>query len=199
MVKLDRFQREAFIEQRSAVHVANLMTAAGALIGFCAQQAIWETVVATGKMPVQDSDRPERGAFLVMRPNESVQFFFGKLLDSYLVPDSHEAVPLGPGQHTLWSYFAALVAKHGGQPLTDEQLDEIFRNTANTIGTQQFGQPRLPEAVKLQIAPRYALNRSWPAIKNILTTEVPEAREVSGLHPRLAPAYWPAVITGVTL
>jgi hypothetical protein len=172
------------------VHAETLLTVVGALAGFAAQHAIWETIVKPGKLPLHGGNQPEAGAFVVMSAKNGETYYFGDLLNSYLVPQDRGAASLGPGMHSLWGFLSAAVTQCGGKPLTMEEIGEIFGNTASTVGGSQFGIPRFPEGHGTGIAPRQALNAGWPIAKNILSrTDAPTKNgEV------LWTGHWPTVL-----
>jgi hypothetical protein len=186
VLKLQGGLLKAASDQRG-VHVETLMTMVGALAGFSAQHAIWETVVKTGRMPEDGGRNIKAGAFAVIDTKSAEKYYFGDLLNSYLIPQN---APLGPGQNTLWSFLAAAVQESGGAPVPPEQVAEIFRNAAQTVGGPQFGVPRLPEGRRTRLSPREALNALWPAAVKILSHE--GAPGASG--QRLSPGYWPTLI-----
>jgi hypothetical protein len=169
------------------VHVETLMTTAGALAGFAAQHAIWETVVKTGRMPETGGANPNAGAFVVATTRNGERYYFGDLLNSYIVPQGH---PLGPGVHTLWNYLAGIVTASGGRPVSNEEIAEIFRNAAGTVGGPSFGVPRVPQGHASRIAPAEALRALWPATRKLLSRE----HTIAGKVQKLAPAHWPHAI-----
>jgi hypothetical protein len=166
------------------VHVQTLMTTAGALAGFAAQHAVWETVVKTGRMPETGGANLNAGAFVVASTQKGERYYFGDLLNSYIVPQGH---PLGPGAHTLWNFLAGIVTASGGKPVSNEEIAEIFRNAATTVGGPSFGVPRVPQGHASRIAPREALRSLWPAARRVLSRE----HTIAGKVQQLAPAYWP--------
>jgi hypothetical protein len=167
-------------------HVETLMTMLGAIAGFSAQHAIWETVVKTGKMPEHGGENPAAGAFVVAGTHTAEKYYFGDLLNSYLIP---QVAPLGPGRLTLWTFTEAAVKRCGRQPMTPDDINEIFRNAAATVGTAQFGLPRLPRQHRPSMMPRNALNRAWPRVKLILSRD-----DAPGAEGRtLSPGHWPFV------
>jgi hypothetical protein len=178
---------EQAAKDQRRVHAETLMTMVGALAGFSAQHAIWETVVQTGKLPANGGPNMNAGAFVVATMKNGEAYYFGDLLNSYLIPQNH---PLGPGQHTLWSFLAAAVQSSGGQPLGPQEVGEIFKNSAATMGGPQFGVPRLPDAHRPRLSPRAALNALWPATRKLLDRD--DAPGAQGR--RLSPAHWPTVI-----
>jgi hypothetical protein len=189
LTNLQKFFLDALKNDRG-IHVETLMTVIGALAGFSAQHAIWETVVKSGKLPVHGGDKHDSGAFVMVGPVGGETYYFGNLLNSYLVNESKEIAPLGPGPYNLWGFLAAVVVNNGREPLTSEQVSEIFSNVATTIGTPQFGQPRSPVGHEAQIMPRDALKTYWPSAKIVLSRD--DAPGAKGR--RLSPAYWPMVI-----
>jgi hypothetical protein len=175
-------------KDQRGVHVETMMTIAGALAGFSAQHAIRETVVKTGKLPESGGRNLNGGAFVVVSTANGETYYFGDLLNSYLIPQNH---PLGPGQYTLWSFLAAAVQDSGGKPLSPQEVGEIFKNSTATAGSPQFGVPRLPEAHRPRWSPREALNAFWPLAVEALSSE---ANVPGRKGQRLAPSHWPAAI-----
>jgi hypothetical protein len=180
------------VEHGGRLHIETLLTVVGAIAGFSAQHAIWETIVKPGKMPAVDPDNLERGAFVQMQTKSGEVFYFGNLLNSYIFPASKEVAPYWPGQYTLCNYLAFRVARCGGRPIDREQLGDILRNAVGTIGTPQFGLPRLPEDHTPSITPRDAVNRFWSSVRQILSRD--DAAAIAGVRRRLSPAHWPAVV-----
>jgi len=172
------------------VHAETLMVVVGALAGFAAQHAIWETIVKPGRLPVHGGNQPETGAFVIMTAKNGETFYFGDLLNSYLVPQDRGAASLGPGVHSLWGFLSAGVIQCGQQPITMEEIGEIFSNTAGTVGGPQFGLPRFPAGHGSGLAPRQALNLGWPIAKGILSRN--DAPERNG--EVLWVGHWPAIL-----
>ncbi len=173
------------------VHSETALTMIGALAGFSAQHAIWETVVKTGKLPVSGIGPAfDDGAFVLVETKTSETFYFGNLLNSYLVPTDSKLATFGPGPFTLWSILAGVVIKCGGKPVSAEEYGEIFRNVGATVGTARFGEPRLPKNHQSSMTPRNALNRAWPHARKILKRD-----DIPGFEGRsLEIGYWPTVI-----
>ncbi len=169
------------------IHVQSLMTTIGALAGFSAQHAIWETIIRTGKLAAHDGEGRKRGAFVLAQTETDEKFYFGDLLDSYLIP---RQVALGPGPHTLWNLLAATVESCGGRPLPLREIEEIFRNAAATFGSPRFGVPRLPPGDMPAMTPRQALNRAWPKARVILGRSYARTALVKSLPL----AYWPTAV-----
>jgi len=167
------------------VHVETLMTVVGALAGYSAQYAIRETLVNPGKMP----EYGPGGAFVMVDTKTAEKYYFGDLLNSYLIPENNEATAVGPGPYTLWGFLASAVTQCGRRPIGPDEIREIFKHTAATVGTAQFGESRLPKEHSSAMPPRSALNRAWPKVRAILArTDGPADGKA------LWPGYWPTVI-----
>jgi len=173
------------------VHSETALTMIGALAGFSAQHAIRESIVKTGKLPENGvGTAHDDGAFVIVKTESRKTFYFGDLLNSYLVPTSGKLTIFGPGQFTLWGILAAATTQCGAKPLSIEETQEIFRNTATVIGTAQFGEPRLPKDHQSSMTPQRALNRAWPHVQNILSRN-----DIPGFENRsLKIEYWPTVV-----
>jgi hypothetical protein len=173
------------------VHIETMLTIVGALAGFSAQHVIWETIVKPGKLPVHGVGAAfNDGAFVLAEAVTAEKFYFGDLLNSYLVPTGGELAKFGPGRYTLWGFVTAAVIRCGRKPLTREEIGEIFSNTAATVGSALFGEPRLPKVHRPAMLPRNALNRAWPKVRDILARPDPASPNGSPLSV----SYWPMVI-----
>jgi len=158
------------------VHVETLMSVVGALAGFAAQHAVWEQLRAGGRPLAKD-------AFGVATTASGEKFYFGDLLNGYLIPE-------GARDWTLWGFTAA-AAVEAGLPEADlPDYADMFRHVTSTIGTADFGIPRAPPAHRPHILPRAALGMFWPRTAFILSQTdgpVPDSHGV-------APEHWTAII-----
>jgi hypothetical protein len=158
------------------VHVETLMTVVGSLAGFAAQQAVWDRIRKAGKPVSKDG-------FAVATTASGEKFYFGDLLNGYLIPE-------GARDWTLWG-FAAAAAVEAGLPETAlPDYADMFRHVTETIGTAAFGIPRVPEDHRPHLMPREALARFWPRAKSIL-----ERTDGPGPVPKgVAAEHWPAIL-----
>jgi hypothetical protein len=165
------------------VHAETILTMVGALAGFAAQHAIWETLVKAGTLPEHGVGNAfDEGAFVLVETTSREKFYFGDLLNSYLVPTPGKLAAYGPGAHTLWAFLISGVEQCGRRPLAREAVTEIFAHSASVVGTSLFGSPRLPPGNRPSITPRAALCRAWPNTRELLECE------------QLPVAYWPTLI-----
>jgi hypothetical protein len=160
------------LKTERGVHAETLLTAVGALAGFSAQHAIWKSIVEPGKLPAHGGKDMAAGAFVVAEGKNGEAYYFGDLLNSYLLPQQTRYAP--PATLTLFSFVAGAVASSGGKPLGNAELQEIFANASRTVGGPDFGKPRLPAGHTPGLMPREALNKLWPTAKQALQFRDPK-------------------------
>ena len=170
------------------VAVETIMTAAGALAGYAAQNAIREGLVATGKLPLHGGKDPKAGAFVIVKAKDSQTYYFGDLLNSYLVPQP-PVTHSPPATATLYSLTAAAVASTGGTPMVGDEVGMIFAHVSKTTGGPDFGKPSSPDLPKPERTARQELDRLWPKAAAILL-----GRDEATRGKSLEPALWPGVI-----
>lgn len=129
-----------------------ILTAIGALAGFAAQHGIWEAVVKPGKMAIQQ-------AFVVVETRLGETYFFGDFLNNILATEK-------PQYLSVWRIISGAARAMGATELPD--LVPIFKHSAETVGTAQFGLPNLPEGHTPAMLPRDALIRFWPQCLKLL-------------------------------
>lgn len=129
-----------------------ILTAIGALTGFAAQHGIWEAVVKPGKMAIQQ-------AFVVVETRSGETYFFGDFLNNILATPKPEYL-------SVWRIIGSAAKAMGALELPD--LTPIFKHCAETVGTAQFGVPRLPDEHTPAMLPRDALVRFWPQVSKML-------------------------------
>lgn len=171
------------IKDERGVHVETLMAAAGAIAGFSAQYTIRKTVVEAGVLPLHGGRDFNAGAFVIAQGKDGQEYYYGDLLNSYLLP---QAAPLGPGPYTLYGFLSYSVKKEGGRPTSKETLVEIFKSATRSAGSGEFGRFTLPEKHWPKVPARELLNRYWSGARGILS----KARSAQGTA--LPVKYWPA-------
>jgi hypothetical protein len=122
----------------------------GALSGFGCQMAIREGFIKPGIVT-------EDKAFVVVRTKDGGKYFFGDFLNAPL---------LAEGQISVWSLVAGAAQKSGAKELPSVQ--EIVAYNAKTLGTKDFGVPRIPEQYRSQQLPIDVLKKDWPAMEKLL-------------------------------
>jgi hypothetical protein len=149
--------RDMFIaEYVSRVHQAPaILNALGACAGFAAQIAVWRELVFP-------KDR-NPGDFLVLvtKPSGDV-LFFGEAINQFLF-STH------PDRLSFLSLAAGTLAKKSQLP----DIGELLGHVARSIGSDSFGEPRVPASVDLSELPRTALARTWGKTAQILKNRRP--------------------------
>ena len=129
-----------------------ILTAVGALAGFAAQHGIWEAVVKPGKMALQQ-------AFVIVETRSGETYFFGDFLNNILATQKPEYL-------SVWKIVGSAAKAMGATELPD--LVPMFKYSAETVGSPQFGIPNLPESHTPSLLPRDALIRFWPGALKML-------------------------------
>jgi hypothetical protein len=141
--------------------VPSMLNALGSCAGFAAQVAVWRTLVLpTGRNP---------GDFFVYvgKPNEIL--FYGEAINQFLIST--------PPDRLSFLSLAASTLRNASE-LFD--IGELAGHVAQTVGTEDFGIPRVPPSVDLPELPRAALARTWGKATHILEA--------------CRPAEWPALL-----
>ena len=145
------------MKDERGVHCETLLTAAGALAGFAAQQALWEGMIKPGKLAIGE-------AFRVIEAGSGETFFFGEATDDMLVS-------MDPKHQSLWRTISEPWLAQGGEQMPE--ISSLLRHCAASAGGTQFGIPRLPESHLPSMLPRMALERFWPGVRMLLSLAEP--------------------------
>ncbi len=145
------------LRDERGIHCETILTVAGALAGYSAQQALWEGMVKPGKLAITE-------AFTVVETNSGATYFFGDAPDAILAS-------MEPKHLSIWKIVAGGVLAGGGDHLPE--IGNLLRHCAATAGTSAFGLPRLPDDHLPSILPRAALERFWPTARLLLALAEP--------------------------
>lgn len=127
------------------------------------QMAIRDHFIRLGQISLQR-------AFVVMETKDSGTYFFGDIINEGIVSPH-------PKQLALWSFVGGAAQHVGAKELPN--LEDIFAHVARSIGTPQFGLPRLPPENALRERPIDLLNKFWNPVRNYMALNVQSA----GLWP----------------
>jgi hypothetical protein len=193
---IDRLREElmTWLETERGIHPQTLLVSVGALAGFAAQNAALERVanrdipLPPGADPMEQEDLGHylrtSGLLMVATAKSGEKFYFGDLINGYLVQQTTSDYP-------LWSIVAAVAVEAG--VAADELPDymALFGHAADSIGTPEFGVLQVDEAHQPQITPREALDMFWPRTRLILMRT-----DGAGLAKgrSLKSEHWPLVI-----
>jgi hypothetical protein len=154
-----------------AIQHEAVLCALGALAGYAAQQAIREAVVKPGKLTLDQ-------AFVVIETRSGEVFFFGDLLNAVIVSkDGGQNGTRDKGHASIWKIVSDGGYEAGAINLPD--VTDMIKHCAATVGGQEFGIPRVPDAHMPAVLPREAVSRLWPTAR----------RRLSGVEPMSWPLH----------
>jgi hypothetical protein len=150
------------VKTERGIQAETLLVAAGALTGYAAIHAVFEAYLKRGRAQVGDAQAASTGKAIVeVKGKDGQTYYFGDLINSFL------AASPGPVSRPffVWGYLAG-VAINSGVPAAElPDLNEMFKHAASTVGTPEFGVPRMPANLKPMLTPRQAVDRLWPAVR----------------------------------
>jgi hypothetical protein len=141
------------IKQTGQVHPETLLTAIGALAGFCVQMSVRKTVIERQKL-ASDTVLVE-----VTTKNDEV-YYFSDLMN-WMLFENMDQPP-----YSIWAYVLAAVPEARRAEAPD--MSEIVSHAARSIGTRHFGVPRLPREHMPHKMPRAALDEHWQMVRHEL-------------------------------
>lgn len=128
------------------IHLESLLSALGALAGYACQISVREAYVVQLK-------RPEKEVFIVVHSKQNdTTYYFGDLLNR----------PLAESRYSIWSLASGATQKLGLQELID--LHEIFKHVTDTLGSANFGVPRIDSAHQAKETPLNYVIFLWPQL-----------------------------------
>jgi hypothetical protein len=133
-----------------------VLTIVGALAGYAAQRAIWEGVVQTGGLSPTD-------VFEVRKTEAGEKFFFSTETDKLIGS-------LDPRYLSIWKIITANTKTSTGE---HPDVTELLEHCAASVGTPEFGVPRLPDGRQANLLPREAVNRLWAKARQQLAKTEP--------------------------
>lgn len=166
-----------------AAHAATLLSAAGALVGFAAQNAALEQ----GELLSQRRDLVAPKSLLMFKNAHDERFLLGSWVNAPLL--------LGYGHAFPMLGFIARAASGAGMKAADfPNINAIERRVAAALKEPGFGPVAAPEGHKLAAPPLALLRALWPKARRILEAPVP-------VHladePPLDEAHWPILMSMV--
>lgn len=138
------------IKRTGRVHAETLLTEIGALAGFAAQMSIRKSVIERQQID------PDEILVEVATKNDEV-YYFSDLLN-WIVFENLAHPPF-----CVWAYVLAAVPSDQHRLLPD--IAEIVSYAARSIGTRNFGVPRLPREHMPNKLARTALDEHWRFVR----------------------------------
>jgi hypothetical protein len=142
------------IKSAGQIHPETILTELGALTGFATQMSIRKSVIEA-----QGIDAETVLAEVVTKGGE--KYYFGDLLNWILFENERQA------PYSIWTHVSSVVPEVLRARLPD--VTEIVSYVARTIGTRQYGVPRLPAEHMPRKLPFQAVVEHWRAVRDELT------------------------------
>jgi hypothetical protein len=147
------------LKTERGIQAETLLVAAGAITGYAVIHAVFEAYLKRRRAQVGDAQAATTGKAIVEAKGKDGQtYYFGDLINSFL------AASAGPVSRPffVWGYLAGVAINAGVPPAELPDLNEMFKHSASTIGTPEFGIPRAPANLKPMLTPRQAVDRRGP-------------------------------------
>lgn len=125
------------------VHIETFMCALGALAGYSCQAGL-------RKEFIEIKGLSEKQVFTVIQAKNGKRYFYGDLINKPLLED----------QYSVWSLAAGIV-QHMGVNI-DFDVIEILKYVAATVGTENYGIPRIPKGHSPADIPINFVKVFWP-------------------------------------
>jgi hypothetical protein len=135
------------MKNEKGVHVESLLCALGALAGYACQANLRAQALEKGML--------ETAAFTVIDTADGKKYFFGEPLNQVLAES----------QYSIWALAAGAAQRNGCSSLPD--ISEIFGHVTKTVGSTEFGIPRIQEGHQPGDTPINYVKALWP---NLLPT-----------------------------
>lgn len=163
------------LQGERGVHIETLLGALAALAGYACQAGV--------HAQRSDARWPDPEPLTVVESVDGRQFFFGNAINAAMAEN----------EHSVWS-LAADAAQHAGAGADGfPDLAELFRHVAGSVGTPEFGVPRVPAEHCPGLTPLECLETMWAPLLPIVTLFCPDPRQ---WHVLYALAVQEAIGTG---
>jgi hypothetical protein len=167
----------------SSAHAATLLSAAGALVGFAAQNAALEQ----GELLAQRRDLVAPKSLILFKNPHGERFLLGSWVNAPLLLGYGHAFP-------MLGFIAKAASGAGLRAPEFPNINAIERRLAAAIKEPGFGVVQAPEGHALAAQPRDLLRSIWPRTRKVLSAPMP-------VHladePPLDEAHWPILLSAV--
>lgn len=140
------------------VHVESLLGILGSLAGFCCIDSTLKQAAALGR------SHREVG-IMEVETSDGNRYYFGDPINNLLAGSDL----------SLWALVAGVVNHLGSQDYPDFQ--DIARHVGSTLGSPEFGRPRVPDQHKPGDLPVHYVRDLWPLVLPLLERRAPVLQE----------------------
>src|ERR1051325_614555 len=152
----------AAMKTERGIHIESLLGALGSLAGYSCQASVRALSRA------QNLD--ETAHFVRAEGADGKVYFFGDALNK----------PLAEDQYSVWSIAAGGAQAAGCGELPEP--NDVFEHVAGTVGSAEFGLPRLPPEHPMHDTPLNYVKALWPKLFPMISKFCPD------------PAHWPILL-----
>jgi len=137
------------MQDEKGVQIESLLSLLGALAGFACQMS------ARAQMHGNSSMNKE---IIKIDCEDGTSYFMGDAINR----------PLAESQYSVWSMLCGAAESNGAKPQDRPDLHALFKHVTSTLGSAEFGQPRLPSGFPASDTPFNYLKNFWPALHPII-------------------------------
>ena len=170
----------AWLTTERGIHAETLLCIIGSMTGYAGQMAIWENYIKLNR------PTPPNG-FMSAETNSGQRFYFGDLLNGFLLPQVNNDFP-------LWMFVAGAAVSCGVDENNLPNPGVLFKQAASTIGTPEYDILTVPENHLPQMTPRQCVEIFWLSISKLMTIGYGPGKPQL---PPPKPEHWPIVLSVV--
>jgi len=152
----------AAMKTERGVHIESILGALGSLAGYSCQASVRAQARAQG--------HDETAHFVRVEGADGKVYFFGDALNRPLVED----------QYSVWGIAAGGAQAAGCADIPEP--DDVFAHVAGTVGSPEFGLPRLPPEHPIHDTPLNYVGAFWPKLFPMISRFCPD------------PEHWPLLL-----
>jgi hypothetical protein len=133
------------MKDNKGIHVESLLCALGALAGYSCQASVRSQFV-------DKQGLSENQVFAIVGCANGQNYYFGDMLNK----------PLIESQYSIWSLAGGAAQHLGAKEMID--INEVFKYVTQSVGSENFGIPRIAEDHKAADIPANYLKHLWPVL-----------------------------------
>lgn len=152
----------AAMETERGIHIESILGALGGLAGYSCQASV--------RAQARSQGLGETAHLVRVEATDGRVYFFGDALNG----------PLAESQYSVWSLAAGGAQAAGCADIPDPA--EVFAHVAGTVGSPEFGLPRMPSGHSMHDTPLNYVEDFWPQLFPMISRFCPD------------PAHWPILL-----
>lgn len=145
------------LQGERGVHIESLLCALGALAGYACQAGV--------QAQLDDPAVPDPEPFTMVETGDGTRYCFGNALNA----------ALAESEYSVWSLAAGAAQDAGATEFVD--MMALFRHVSASIGTPDFGVPRVPDDHRPAALPIAYLQALWQPLLPTVKLFCPDPRQ----------------------